>query len=106
MEPIKVGATSRIVLPRHVKLKHDTVRDRWILLAPERVLNPDETSLEIVRMLDGVCSVGDIVGTLAVKYNAPSEVILVDVIGMLQDLCDKGFLVSAETVATHAGRTS
>lgn len=106
MEPIKIEAASRLILPRHVKLKHDTVRERWILLAPERVLNPDETALEIVRMLDGARTVADIVGTLAEKYNAPREVILTDVVAMLQDLSDKGFLVLAESVSARAGRTA
>jgi len=105
MERLTIGATSRLVLPRHVKLHHDKVRDRWILQAPERVLDPDETALEIVQMLDGRQSVGDIVGALAVKYTAPRDVIFADVVRMLQDLSDKGFLVSvAEPVA--AARTS
>jgi pyrroloquinoline quinone biosynthesis protein D len=32
---------------------------------------------------------------LAAKYVAPREAILTDVIGMLQDLADKGFLTEA-----------
>ena len=106
MERLVVDAAARLVLPRHVKLKHDKVRDRWILLAPERVLDPDETALEIVRQLDGTRSVDDIVRALAEKYAAPREVIFGDVVAMLQDLADKGFLVTAETVPATAGRIS
>ena len=96
MDRLTVSGESRLVLPRHVKLQHDKVRDRWILLAPERVLDPDETALEILRLLDGQRSVEDIVVTLAEKYAAPREVIRGDVVAMLQDLSDKGFLVSAK----------
>ena len=28
------------VIPRHIKLRHDPGRGRWIILAPERVFNP------------------------------------------------------------------
>ena len=48
-------------LPRHVKLRHDEARERWIMQAPERVLVPDETALEIVRLCDGEVSIGDVV---------------------------------------------
>jgi pyrroloquinoline quinone biosynthesis protein D len=35
---ISVSETSRPVLPRHAKLKFDETRQRWVILAPERVL--------------------------------------------------------------------
>ena len=36
-------------LPRHIKLRFDKQRDRWVVLAPERVLVPDETALETTK---------------------------------------------------------
>jgi len=39
--------------------------------------------------------VGQIVDQLAAKYAAPREAILTDVVAMLQDLADKGFLTEA-----------
>ncbi len=100
MERFVVEPESRVALPRHVKLRHDTVRDRWLLLAPERVLDPDDTALEVVRLLDGKRSVDDVVAELAVKYSAPAEVIRGDVVAMLQDLADKGFLIAAGATAS------
>ena len=44
---------------------------------------------------DGICSVGAIVDQLAAKYAAPREAIATDVVAMLQDLADKGFLTAA-----------
>jgi pyrroloquinoline quinone biosynthesis protein D len=92
---ISVSEASRPVLPRHAKLKFDEVRQVWVILAPERVLAPDEIAVEVLKLCDGVVSVGQIVDQLAAKYAAPREAILTDVVAMLQDLADKGFLTEA-----------
>jgi pyrroloquinoline quinone biosynthesis protein D len=92
---ISVSETSRPVLPRHAKLKFDETRQVWVILAPERVLAPDEIAVEVLKLCDGVKSVGQIADLLAEKYAAPREAILTDVIAMLQDLADKGFLTEA-----------
>ena len=92
---ITVSEASRPVLPRHTRLKFDETRNVWVILAPERVLAPDEIAVEVLQLCDGVRSVGDMADQLAAKYGAPREAILTDVIGMLQDLADKGFLTEA-----------
>jgi len=92
---ISVSETSRPVLPRHAKLKFDQTRQVWVILAPERVLAPDEIAVEVLQMCDGVRNVGEIADLLTKKYAAEREAILADVIAMLQDLADKGFLTEA-----------
>jgi pyrroloquinoline quinone biosynthesis protein D len=92
---ISVSELSRPVLPRHAKLKFDQTRQVWVILAPERVLAPDEIAIEVLQMCDGVRSIGEIADLLAQKYAAEREAILTDVIAMLQDLADKGFLTEA-----------
>ena len=92
---ISVSETSRPKLPRHAKLKFDETRQVWVILAPERVLAPDEIAVEVLQLCDGERSVSDIAGLMAEKYAAPREAILTDVIAMLQDLADKGFLTEA-----------
>ncbi len=93
---ISVSETSRPVLPRHAKLKFDETRQVWVILAPERVLAPDEIAVEVLQLCDGVRSVAAMVDQLAAKYAAPSaSAIATDVIAMLQDLADKGFLTEA-----------
>ena len=92
---ISVSEASRPVLPRHAKLKYDETRKVWVILAPERVLAPDEIAVEVLQLCDGVRSVADMVEHLAAKYAAPREAISTDVIAMLQDLADKGFLTEA-----------
>jgi pyrroloquinoline quinone biosynthesis protein D len=92
---ISVSETSRPVLPRHVKLKFDETRQVWVILAPERVLAPDEIAVEVLQLCDGVRDVAAMIDQLAVKYAAERDAIATDVIAMLQDLADKGFLTEA-----------
>jgi len=92
---ISVSETSRPVLPRHARLKFDETRQIWVILAPERVLAPDEIAVEVLQLCDGQRRVADIVEALAAKYAAPREAISTDVVAMLQDLADKGFLAEA-----------
>src|SRR6266850_3928813 len=89
---ISVSEASRPKLPRHTRLKFDETRQVWVILAPERVLAPDEIAVEVLRLCDGARSVADVIDQLAAKYAAERDAISVDVIAMLQDLADKGFL--------------
>ena len=64
-----------------------------LYLAPERLLLPDDLSVEILQLVDGTNTVDDIVDALMVKFSAQREEILTDVTALLQDLTDKGTLV-------------
>jgi len=66
-----------------------------VILAPERVLAPDEIAVEILQLCDGARSVAQMIDELAAKYTAERDAIGADVIAMLQDLADKGFLTEA-----------
>ena len=79
-------------LPRHVKFRFDETRKQWVLLAPERLLLPDHIAVEILQRVDGQRSVDEIVGLLAEKFEASREEIAADVLAMLQDLIEKGYL--------------
>jgi len=92
---ISVNEASRPRLPRHAKLKFDETRQRWVILAPERVLAPDDTAVEVLQLCDGTRSVEAMIDQLAAKYTAERGAIATDVIAMLQDLADKGFLAEA-----------
>jgi pyrroloquinoline quinone biosynthesis protein D len=81
-------------LARGVKLREDTVRGRWIVLAPERMFVPDETALEVLRLVDGARSVGAIADDLATRFAAPRAEILGDVAEMLADLAEKGVVTA------------
>ena len=92
---LHVAPESRPVLARHARLKHDEARGRWVLLVPERILAPDPIAIEILQLCDGERDVNAIVDALAIKFVADREVIAADVVELLQDLADKGFVIAA-----------
>jgi pyrroloquinoline quinone biosynthesis protein D len=75
-----------------VRLHHDRARDRWVVMAPERMFVPDETALEVLRLVDGARDVEAIVDALAAAFDAPREEIAADVRAMLDDLIARGAL--------------
>ena len=75
-----------------VRLKFDEARQCWVVLAPERVVMPDETALEILRRCDGETSLGAIIDALAADYEAPRETIAADVRELMGELTRNGIL--------------
>ena len=91
-----VSAASVMRLAPHIVLRFDDVRKRWTMMAPERLMLPDEQAVEILQLVDGKTGVGAIIDALATRYTlAPRELIATDVTAMLQDLADKGCLADA-----------
>ncbi len=87
MEP-----SARPRLPRGVRLRHDDVRQRWTLLAPERIFEIDGTAAAVLQLCDGERDLAAIVAELASRYSAPATVIEKDVVAMLGDLKAKRVL--------------
>lgn len=94
---MRVIEASVPTLARGAKLRFDETRQRWVLLVPERVMAPDEIAVEILQLCDGKRTVADVIDLLVEKYTAPHEEIGADVIAMLQDLAESGFLVEAKS---------
>lgn len=100
METGEAGGRGRVLVEgnailrfaRHAKFRFDEVRQAWIVLAPERLLLPDEQAVEILRLIDGEREVDTVIDELTRRYEAPREVIAGDVVAMLQDLLDKKVL--------------
>ena len=87
-----VGRESKPQMPPYLKLRHDAGRGRWVLLAPERILTPDQTAVAVLQLCDGTRTVEEIAANLAKEYSAPVDVIANDVVDLLQDLADKGYI--------------
>jgi pyrroloquinoline quinone biosynthesis protein D len=87
-ERVLVSEAATPLLPRHVRLHFDPVRQRHVVLSPEKVFWPDEISVEILKLCDGARSIGTIADTLAAEYNAPRDVILADVMEFTQEWSD------------------
>lgn len=75
---------------RGFRLRHDAVRDTWVVLAPERLFALDDHAVEVLRLVDGERSMDDIVAALSRKYQAPAAEIASDVQAMFDDLVTKG----------------
>ncbi|WP_207486040.1 pyrroloquinoline quinone biosynthesis peptide chaperone PqqD [Arenibaculum pallidiluteum] len=89
-QPIDEATTPR--LPRHVKLRFDEARGAWVLLAPERVLMPDEIACDVLKRLDGKTQLGALIDALARDYEAPRDLVAGDVTELLRDLAGKGMV--------------
>lgn len=89
-EQVAGDAVPRI--PRGVRLHDDKVRGKMVLLAPERVIDLDQTGLAIVQQIDGQKSMSEIIDHLAGLYNAPAEQISGDVNSYISGLLDRRIL--------------
>ena len=91
---LMLTAASRPQLARHAKLRFDDTRKRWVLLAPERLLTPSETAVAVLQLCDGARAIDGIAAKLAAEFNAPAAAILDDILPVLQDLADKGYVTA------------
>lgn len=87
-----VSPTSIPKLPRGVKLRFDTVRNTWMLLAPERAFQIDETAAEILKLCDGTRDLAAVTAAVAEKYAEAPATIAADIEAMLSDLANKRVL--------------
>jgi len=74
---------------RGVRLREDAARERWVILAPERLFEPDETALTVLRLIDGTRTVDHIVTILAADFDAPHAEIEADVMSLLRELATR-----------------
>ena len=93
-ERLILDETSVPDFPRGVKFRFNKTKEQWVILAPERLLEPDDIAVEVLKLCDGTATISTISQSLAEKFKAPFDTICSDVTEMLQDLADKGFLVA------------
>jgi pyrroloquinoline quinone biosynthesis protein D len=73
-----------------VKFRFDSVRQAWVVLAPEKLILPDEIAVEVLKRVDGQRTTAGIVDSLVEAFQAPREVIDTDVRALLVELAGKG----------------
>lgn len=89
------GTQSERQVPRlasGVRLHEDAARGGWVLLAPERVLQPDPIAVEILKRVDGQRSLAAIVDGLSSDFAADRTQISNDVRSFLNGLAEKGLV--------------
>ncbi|CAO3455948.1 pyrroloquinoline quinone biosynthesis peptide chaperone PqqD [Azospirillum largimobile] len=91
-----IGETDRLRLAPGVMLRNDRRRGEWMLMAPERLLVLDEMALAVVRACVGaeVADVAAGIDRLTAEYDAPRGEVAADVLEMLTDLRNKGYVVT------------
>ena len=52
----------------HIRFRFDEVRQAWIVLAPERLMLPDEQAVEILQLIDGKRAVDDVIDDVVERY--------------------------------------
>ena len=77
---------------RGMKFRFDGVRDIWVVLGPERMYEPDETAVEVLKLVDGRRAFGAIIDDLCARFAAPRSEVAGDVAELLRDLASKGVL--------------
>lgn len=75
-------------LPRGVRLREDKVRSRWVLLAPERIFELDQTGVEILKRCDGR-TLTALLASLGDAFAIAPEAIRADVETFLNDFAAK-----------------
>ncbi len=84
-------------LGRGVRMRFDSARDCWTLMAPERVVVLDEISYEVLHECIGSTgTIGQVINQLAEQFDAPRQEIAADVIELLQGFADKKMLIGRE----------
>lgn len=93
-EPSAVTVTGETIakLARGVRLREDPIRGQNVLLAPERALALDEIAVMIVNALDGERSLDAIAEEFSVKFEAPKDQILSDVIAFVDEFSKRRML--------------
>lgn len=86
--------TTRLRIADHILSRVD--HGQTVLFDAEEgepyILN--ETATEVWQRLDGETTLEEIVRDLAAAYECPTEVVLEDVMRLLRDLSDRGFVRS------------
>jgi pyrroloquinoline quinone biosynthesis protein D len=83
------AAAARPRLARGVRLQEDKARGRYVLLAPERVLQANATAVEVLRLCDGERTTAEVVDALASRFAMDRARIASEVDALLRDLAAK-----------------
>lgn len=87
-----IKAATILRLSRGVWLREDVIRQKVVLLAPEKAIALDDIATAIIASFDGERSVAQIADDLASHYEAPKEQVLSDIMTFASQFMDRGLL--------------
>ncbi|BDL39266.1 MULTISPECIES: pyrroloquinoline-quinone synthase PqqC [Methylorubrum] len=91
-EPTAFSGSDVPRLPRGVRLRFDEVRNKHVLLAPERTFDLDDNAVAVLKLVDGRNTVSQIAQILGQTYDADPAIIEADILPMLAGLAQKRVL--------------
>jgi pyrroloquinoline quinone biosynthesis protein D len=71
MSGAEVAGGSVLRFAAHAKFRFDEVRQAWIVLAPERLLLPNEQAVAVLQLIDGERDTDAIIDALSAQFEAP-----------------------------------
>ncbi len=74
-----VPLTSIPTFEKGVRLKHDTVRERYVVLGPEMLIELNQTGTAIMNEVDGQSTVTEIISRLSTRFEVSPDEITQDV---------------------------
>lgn len=86
-----LSLASTVRLAAGTRLQHDAVRERWVLLGPERMLIVDDMARLILERSHGL-TIGALCQALATEFDAPLATVETDVLALFTSMSEKGFL--------------
>lgn len=89
---ITIDEQSVPIWRRGVRTRYDEARQRWMILAPERILVPQGPGVDIARLIDGHRRVADIVDALLEDYEIDRSTASAQTVAFLDDLHQQGYL--------------
>jgi pyrroloquinoline quinone biosynthesis protein D len=92
---VKLDRNSVPSLAAKVRLQFDRHSGQHLLLYPERGMQLDDSAAAIIKRCDGLHSIAEIAGSLAIEFDADAFDVESDALGFLQALSDRALLVLA-----------
>ncbi|AFK54949.1 pyrroloquinoline quinone biosynthesis peptide chaperone PqqD [Tistrella mobilis] len=86
---------ARPLLARGVRLRHDPVRDRVVLLAPESVIEANPTALAVLKACTGEVTIAAMAADLATRFGADRALVEADIRRLIADLARRRLVVLA-----------
>ncbi len=79
MTPKVVPLDSVLAFEPGIRLKHDAVRDRYVIQGPEVLIELNETGTAIMKEIDGISELSAVIDRLAKTFSVDPATITVDV---------------------------
>src|SRR5260370_26920453 len=93
MERLEVSAASVLRLAPHIVFRFDDTRQRWIMMAPERLMLPDEQAVQIPQLVGGETGLRPLIHPPATPHtHAPRQLVPPHLTPLLPELAHQGWL--------------